>query len=264
VQFMLDGLSTYIALALQENLALLSREPQSASYVQPKIAMLQNPTLHNDIVDERRWFSWSGLSSSGRPLQIACLFPAEAMRADAIAAVRTLESVLPRLEQFFDRPFPVPIVRVWYGFVTGTLSEAAQIYTEDRGTYESRTPATRVPYDAMLGHELAHSYVNNESLAQFVEMYVYNVLKTGDLDPSRWTFTRGWVPGLASNQDSAAVMDIYQLVGDAVMKQSYRAVRPLFPLRGQPLSDAVVQAFMAQVPESLRDQVSAKLARITF
>ena len=261
---MLQGLPAYLTQALQANQDLLPRNPQSTSYIQAKIGMLQDPALANAIVAASRWVEGQVMSANGRAVPIVCVFPAEAMRAEAVAAARTLEGVLPILESFFDTPFTTAVVRVWYGFVIGNSGGGGVIYTEDRATYESRTPATRLPYDAILGHELGHSYVGNESLNQFLEMYAYNVIRTGSTDPAQWTFTRNWVAGLATNQDSAAVMDIYQLVGHDVLRQSYRAIRPLFPAYGQPLSQAVIQAFVAPVPEPQKAQVSAKLARVMF
>ena len=264
VTFMLDGLTTYITQALQENQANLPRNPQSASFIQAKIAILQQPGLAAEIVEGGRWATAQVMSSNSRPLAIGCVFPLEAMRADGGDAVRTIEAVLPMLEAFLGVPSPVEAVKVWYGFVVGNSGGAGSIYTEDRATYEARTPPTRVPYDAILGHEMGHTFIGNESLTQFLEMYVWNVVRNRGTDPLQWTFTRDWTPGLATNQDSAALLDIYQLIGHDVMRAAIRASRPLGPGYGQPLSPAVIQAFLAQVPAALQTQVSEKLARITF
>jgi hypothetical protein len=261
---MLEGLPSYLTQALKANQDLLPRNPQSTSFIQAKIAMLQDPALANTIVENRRWVEGQVQSSNGRVVPMLCVFPAEAMRAEATTAVRTLEGVLPVLEAFFDTPFATSTVRVWYGFVIGNSGGGGVIYTEDRSTYETRTGPTRLPYDAILGHELGHSYIGNESLNQFLEMYAYNVIRTGSADPAQWTFTRSWVAGLSTNQDSAAVMDIYQLVGHDVLRQSYRAIRPLYPAYGQPLSQLVIQTFLGPVPDALDAQVSAKLARVMF
>jgi hypothetical protein len=260
---MLDGLSAYIPQALQANQALLPNNPQSASFIQAKITMLQRPGLASEIANGGRWVS-SEVTSRGRTMSIGCMFPLDAMRAEAGDAVRVVESVVPVLEAFLDTSAPVAMFRVWYGFVVGSSGGAGAIYSEDRTTYEARTPSTRLPYEAILGHEVGHTFISNESLNQFLEMYAFNVLRNRGTDPLQWTFTRNWTPGLATNQDSAALLDIYQLIGDDTMKLAVRAIRPLGPGYGQPFSPAVIQAFLAQVPEPLQSQVSVKLARITF
>lgn len=264
VSFMLDGLSAYVTQAIQENQSLLPNNPQSASFIQAKIAMLQRPGFASEVANGGRWASGQVTSANGRTIAIGCIFALEAMRSEATDAVRTIETAIPVLESFLDTPSPVAMFRIWYGFVVGNSGGGGVIYTEDRTTYESRTPATRLPHEAILGHEAGHSFIGNEALNQFLEIYTYNVRRTGATDIAQWTFTRNWTPGLASNENSAALLDIYQLVGLDVMKQAYRAILPLRPAYGQPLSPAVVDAFVAQVPEPVKAQVSDKLARITF
>jgi hypothetical protein len=176
---MLQGLSAYITQALQANQDLLPRNPQSVSQLQAKIAMVQNPSLTAEIINGRRWAEGQATSMNGRMIPIVAVFPLDNMRAEAGDAVRTLEPVFPLLEGFFDTPFPTPVIRVWYGFVIGNTGGGGVIYSEDRTTYEGRTPPTRLPYEAILGHELGHSYTSNESLTQFLELYTYNVIRTG-------------------------------------------------------------------------------------
>jgi hypothetical protein len=261
---MLQGLSAYIAQALQTNQDSLPRNPQNSAQIQAKIAMLQNPSLQADIINGRRWAELEVPSSGGRSIPISTVFALESMRAEAGQALQTLGPVLPVLEEFFDRPFPTPAIRVWYGFVIGNSGGGGSIYSEDRTTYEARTGPSRLPYDAILCHELGHSYIANESLAQFLEMYAYNIIRTGATDPLTWSSTRNWVPDDPANQDSAAVMDVYKAIGPEAMKRAYRAIYPLQPAYGQPLSSDVVQAFVAQVPASLQSTVAAKLAKVTF
>lgn len=259
VTSMLAALPAYLVSVLAENQELLPRNPQSATYIQAKIAMLQDPTLAAAIRDGRRW---AESASSRTP--IACVFPLESMRSEANLAVATLEPVLPLLEEFFAKPFPTPAVRVWYGFKIGNTGGGGAIYSEDRTTYETRTGPTRLPFDAILSHELGHSYIGNESLNQFLELYAYNVIRTGSRSPSAWTFVRNWVPSLATNQDVAAMLDVYQLIGYDAMARAYRAIQPLNPPYGSPLSSTVIQAFVDQVSPEHRSQVTDKLRRVTF
>ena len=261
---MVDGLSAYISSALAENQDLLPRNPQSAAQLQAKIAMLQNPSLAADIINGRRWAEGQVTSMSGRTIPIVTVFPLEVMRGEAGLAIRTLEPVLPLLEGFLNTAFPTSSVRIWYGFKIGNTGGGGFIYSEDRTTYESRTGPSRLPFDAILGHELGHSYFGNEALNQFLELYTYNVPRTGSVAPSAWIFVRDWTPGLSINQNAAALLDVYQLIGHDAMARAYRAIRPLSPPYGSPLSAAVIQAFVGQVPPAQQSQVTEKLGRITF
>jgi len=259
VTAMLDALPAYITSALAENVDLLPRNPQSASFIQAKIVMLQDPNLAAAIRTDRRW-----AESTTSRIPIACVFPLESMRSEAHLAVSTLEPVLPLLEEFFAKPFPWPAVRVWYGFKIGNTGGGGAIYSEDRTTYEARTGPNRLPFDAILSHELGHSYLGNESLNQFLELYTYNVIRTGSRVPSAWTFVRNWVPGLATNQDVAAMLDVYQLIGYDTMARAYQAIQPLNPPYGSPLSSTVIETFADQVLPEHRSQVTDKLKRVTF
>ena len=256
---MLDGLSAYITSALAENLALLPGNPGSATYIQAKIDMLRDPALATAIRSDRRW-----AESTTSRVPIALVFPLESMRSEASLAVRTLEPVLPLLEEFFAKPFPSPAVRVWYGFKVGNSGGGGSIFSEDRTTYETRTGPNRLPFDAILAHELGHSYIGTEGLNQFLELYAYNVVRTGSRIPSAWIFTRSWVPGAAANQDVAAVLDVYQLIGYDAMTRGFRAIEPLRPPYGSPLSTTVIQTFVDQVPAEYRSQVTDKLRRVMF
>ena len=261
---MLEGLSQHISQALAQNQDNLPRNPQNRSQIEAKIAMLQSPSLAAAIINNRRWVELTVTSINGRTLPIVVVFPFENMRGEANDAARALEPVLPILERFYDVPFPSTAVRVWYGFVIGNTGGGGVINSEDRTTYESRTGPNRLPFDAILAHELGHSYVLNESLTQFLEMYAYNLVRAASTDPRTWIFTRTWIPNAATNQDSAAVLDVYQLIGHDATQRAYRAIYPLRPPYGSPLSSNVIQAFLSQVPADLQPAVSEKLARITF
>lgn len=257
VSAMLQALPSYIASVILENQQLLPNNPQNAALIQAKITMLQDPNLASEITTGRRW-----AESTVSRIPIAALFPLEIMRSEADPAVRTLEPVLPLLEEFFAVPFPAQNIRVWYGFKIGNSGGGGQIFSEDRTTYESRTSASRLPFDAILSHELGHSYIGNESLTQFLELYTYNVVRTGSRNVSAWIFVRNWTPGLATNDGIHALLDIYQAIGFDEMSRGYRAIYPLRPPYGSPLSAEVIQAFANQVSAAQRAFVLAKLARI--
>jgi hypothetical protein len=166
---------------------------------------------------------------------------------------------VPLLEDFLAVPFPTQDVRVWYGFKIGNTGGGGSIFTEDRTTYESRTPANRLPFDAILAHEAAHSYFGNESLTQFLELYAYNVIATGSQNVSAWIYLRNWTPGLASNMGIHALLDIYQAIGFDEMSRAYRAIYPLHP---GALSAAMIQAFANQVNAAQRAFVIEKLGQV--
>jgi hypothetical protein len=261
---MLQELSQYIGQALAQNQDNLPRNPQNRTQIEAKIAMLQNPSLAADIINGRRWFEGQNVSTNGRTVPFVTVFALENMRNEATSAVQALEPVLPIIERFYDVPMPTPAIKIWYGFVIGNSGGGGVIYTEDRTTYEGRTGPTRLPYDAIWAHELGHSWMGHESLNQFIELYGYNLVRTGSTDPKAWTFTRSWTPNLMTNEGVAALLDIYQLIGHDTMQRAYRAIYPLRPPYGSPPSAAVIQAFLGQVPPTLQAQVSEKLAKVGF
>jgi len=264
VSQMMSDMTNYIARALTDNRNLIPANPQNIGPIQAKVAMLQVPTLRNDIITGRRWAEGLISGANSRTIQVGLVFPVESMRPEAAPTVDVLVRAMPLLESFYGVAWPATNVRVWYGFVVGNSSGGGIIYSEDRGSYEGRTPATRLPFDSILGHELAHAYMGHEGLNQFVELYVFNTLQTGSTDPAAWTMTRNWVPASATNTGVAALLDIYQLVGFETMQKCYRAIYPLRPAYGSPLAQSVKDAFLVPVPDALKAQVAEKLAAITY
>ena len=261
---MFNALDAYIANALTRQRELLPLNPQHAAYINAKIALLSQPGL-GAAISAGRWYEEGSVRSrDGRTLPIATLFPAAEMRAEAVAAVRELERSFAVLEAYLAVPFPDNDIWLWYGFSMGNRGGVGLLDMEDRTTYDARRSATQQPYDAILAHELAHSYIEHESLTQFLELYAYNVLRTGSPSIQTWLFTRGYTGAASSNTGVAALIDVYQLIGPDAMAGGYRAVLPLRPPYGSPLSDAAKQAFVQTLPESLRDQVLAKLSAVTF
>jgi hypothetical protein len=264
VASMFQALPAHIASALAENQANLPRNQHLRAQINAKIALLQRLNLAAEISDGRFFAEGSVISTDGRAIAIAALFPEERLRAEASESVRVLERALVALETFIDTPFPASAIRLWYGFKIGTSGGGGQLFMEDRTSYESRTTASRLPYDAILAHELAHSYISNESLTQFLEMYVYNTLRTGSTVVASWEFTRDYVPFAGDNKDSAALLDVYQLIGPAAMSAAYQTVVPLRPPYGEPLSAAAQQVFVDAAPDAVKAQVAATMTRITF
>src|SRR5262245_56096319 len=74
VNLMLSGLQSYLASVLAENQSLLPNNPNSATYIQAKIATLQQPTLFNDVINNRRWAEGQGTSVVGPSMPIATVF----------------------------------------------------------------------------------------------------------------------------------------------------------------------------------------------
>ena len=261
---MFNALDAYIASTLTRQRELLPLNPQHAAYINAKIAMLSNPAL-GAAISAGRWYEEGSVRSrDGRTLPIAAVFPAAGMRAEAAAAIRESERSFDVLEPYLAASFPDDDIWLWYGFSLGNRGASGLLDMEDRTTYDERAAATQQPYDAILAHELAHSYIGSEALTQFLELYVYNVLRTGSPNVQTWLFTRGYAGPASTNTDVAALLDLYPLIGPDAMAAGYRAVLSHKPPYGSPLSDAAKQAFAQTVPESLRDQVLAKLAAVTF
>jgi hypothetical protein len=261
---MLQALPSYITRTLQEQRDLLPRNAHNATWINAKIALLEQAGLFADIINGRRWMEGQAISTNGRAVPIVVLFPLESMRGEAATALSRLEPIVPLLEAFLDVPFPTPALQVWYGFGIGNSGGGGAIFSEDRATYETRTPPTRLPFDAILGHEVGHSYIGHESLNQFLELYGYNLTHGSSVNLSSWTFTRSWTPGAASNAGIAALLDIFQLIGFETMRNAYRAVYPLRPPYGQVLQPTVIETFSNQVPPDLRPAVVEKLNKVGF
>lgn len=261
---MLEAVPQQIASALAENRENLPRNPQSASFITAKIAMLERPTLANEIYTGRFFVEGSAASTDGRGIPVTAVFPVEQMRAEATEAVRAIERGLGVLEEFVRTPFPTAQIRLWYGFKIGNSGGGGSLFMEDRTTYEARTTASRLPYNAILYHEVSHSYFGNEGLNQLLEVYVYNVLQSGSAQIGSWSYLRGWTPMLDSNKDLAAVMDVYHLLGKDIMSSAFAAAYPLRPPYGSPLSASVIQVFVDRAPAAAKPQVSQKLGQVTF
>jgi hypothetical protein len=257
---MLNGLVGQISGAVTTNKNAIPGNPHLNVQLNGKIAMLQTASLATDIINNRRWVE--GQSASGHVTPIGLVFPMESMRAEATDAVNVIAASLPVLETFFNEGFPTTSVRVWYGFVIGNSGGGGLINSEDRTSWNARATSTMGPFDTALCHELGHSYMPNEALDQFLEVYLYNVTRGASPDPSTWSYTRSWTPSLGSNQGLAAVLDVYQLIGHDTMRAAYRAIRPLRPAYGSALTPAVIEAFVSQVPVEFQAQVRAKLATI--
>jgi len=261
---MLEMVPQQITSALAENQENLPRNPNNAAQINAKIAMLQRPTLANEIYSGRLFAEGSVTSSNGRSLPVVAVFPLEQMRGEASDAVRAIERGLSALEGFMQTPYPTAQIRLWYGFKIGNSGGGGTLFMEDRTTYEARTPATRLPFDAILYHEVSHTYIGNESLNQFLEVYVYNVVQSGSRQVSSWSYLRGWTPMADPNKDLAAVLDVYQLIGHDVMSAAYAAVYPLRPPYGSALSASAIQVFVDRAPAAAKTQVSQKLGQVTF
>jgi hypothetical protein len=260
---MLQSLPLHIDVTLASLAAIPLLNANSTAAVAAKMEMLRNPLLVGQIVSDRRWVE-SAASSQHRSVPIAAVFPLERMRAETAQAVGTIAAGLPLLEEFMGVPFPQPSTNIWNGFGVASYGGGGNLFVEDRGSYEFRTsPATRLPYDAIVLHELAHSYIGNESLTQFLEIYLYNVLNTGSSEVTSWNYTRNWFPGADTNVGVHALLDVYLLIGRDAMARAYHAVYPLRPLFNQPLTQQAQHAFVNQSPAALRAQVAGKMAKVS-
>lgn len=261
VRGMLQTVATYIVSAYAEMQTNRPNNQHLEAQYRAKLTMLAEPSLINQIFNGRQWVEANAATTRGA-VPVAALFPAASMRTEATDAVRLAETFLPVLVEFFDESFPTGELEVWYGFKIGASGGGGAIYLEDRTTYEARSTATMLKYDLMVAHEIAHTYIGNEALTQFLELFTVNVTRGLGVDPLAWTDTRGWTPTQPSSFGATYVMDIYHRVGFDVTRRAYRAIRPLRPAYGQPLAAAVIAAFLAEVPAAHREFVEGKLRQI--
>lgn len=259
---MLTALPSHIEASLRSNET--GSAGTAAAQRDAKIAVLRRPTLANDIIAGRLFDARSAPSAAGG-VMLAAVFLQDQMRADVSLALEQLAAAVPILEDFMGHPFPHEAIRLWYGFAIGSRGGGGTILAEDCATYMSRTGAMRVPCDAILYHELAHSYILHEGLTQFIELYVTNVIATGSSDPSRWSYVRSdvGVPP-ASTASAAALVEIFSLIGRDAMTRAYGAIHRLNTAAGEPLSSAGKQAFIDNAPPDVRHRVSALVERIVY
>jgi hypothetical protein len=263
LQSLVTGLSGYIQQELQNLQSLLPKNPQSATQIQAKISLLQQPALAANITAGAWWVDTTFTTTAGKSLGAVTVFPLASLRTEAQQELTIATRTVPILEAFFDQPFPSPSIRMWYGFTIGNSSSNGLLYMEDRTTYDSRTGPNRfLPYDSIVSHEIGHSYIGNESVNQFLELYSANIIAGGTASLDTWTFTRGWTPNLASNTGIAAILDIYRLVGLENMRRGYQALYAQHPPYGQALSASAQQAFVDRMPLDLQPAVAAKLAKV--
>ncbi len=255
---MLAEVPSYITQAIAYNESLLPRNPQHAAFIQAKVAMLQSPTLANDISEQHFYRAASATSIDGRPIPVIAVFPDNKMCSDAAQAVQELAQALPILEPFMAMPYPAVSIRVWYGFTLGSSGGAGTLEMEDKGTYQARGGGAAI-YEAILDHELSHAYIAHESLNQFLELYCYNMVRTNSPDVKSWTYTRGYVAFQPDNERIHALLDVYQWLGKDAMAGAYRAVYPLHPGYGVELCAACKQVFVDWAPAARKADVAAKM-----
>jgi hypothetical protein len=257
---MLGRLAGKIVSSYHENQELRSRNLARAAFYDQKLAMLATPGLINQIFDDRRWVEGAALTVHGIT-PIGAVFPLESMRSECSDAVLVLEQSLPILVEFMGESFPGAWLELWYGFKMGGTGGNGQINIVDR-TMSEAYDGDSSRYEASLAHEAAHSYISNEALTQFLELYVDNVRRGLGTDPLNWANTRGWSPTTPSSFGVNGVMDIYFVVGLDPIRRAYRAIAPLRPAYGRPLTDAVIAAFVGELPEEHRAFAEERLRTI--
>ncbi|MDD3989568.1 MAG: hypothetical protein PHP30_05670 [Bacteroidales bacterium] len=257
---MLNSLPNIISWEIANLQGLIERNPGVAVLIQEKIDMLKRPALYNEIIEGNFFAEDSVTSVNGRHIPIIAVFPLEIMRHDASQSVTWIKNALPILENFMKTQMRYNYERIWYGFIIGNKGGGGAAYMEDKYTYESRTTPNRLPYEAILYHELSHSYIGNESLNQFLEVYIYNIIHTGSTDIQLWTYLRQpYTAYKAGNTGVYALFDIYQLIGHDGMSEAYKELYSLNPMYGEPLSTECKQVFINQAPENQKNNVSAIL-----
>ena len=260
VRDILGWLGAFLSTELANQMGNLPRNPNIASHIEAKIALLRTPGLGGDILLGSRYVE-DAVQGATRMIPVLAVFPLETMRADAATSIDVIQAVVPILEAFVV-PFPTGRISLWHGFGIGNSGGGGTMNMEDRASWTAR--AVALPYDAVIAHELGHSYTGSEALTQFLEIYGQNVRLSGSTDLAAWAYTRGYTGDKSTNVDVHALLDIYALVGHSVMSQGYRNMYPLRPAYGQPLSPAVQQAFIDAVPASLKAQVAEKLTKVRF
>jgi hypothetical protein len=233
----------------------LPDNPHLTSELNEKIDLLKNPDLINTILEEELYYIDFYLSNDGRAIPITIVFPELEMKKDAINMVEKSKIALFHFENFLFS-YPHDGLGIKYGFRIGACGGGGGIKIEDRKTYDSRFEEGMVPYDAIIYHEIGHSYVGNEQINQFLEIYVYNLINTGSSKFGDWIYVRSYYTWEFDRNGYIALLEIYQLIGEDKMANAYRIVCEINPAYGEPLPQECIQAFIDQAPEHLRLQVT--------
>ena len=266
VDEVLNTIEQQIAFTLTASRQSLSANPLLFARIQTKITMLEAPNLASAIVSGRRFESATVTSSDARELDVVSVFPLDSMRAGAIEAATAVSAGLPPLEAFMDRALPAAGLRIWYGFALGSSGGGGGLFLEDQGSYQARAHliSSPAPYEALLVHELTHSYIGHESMTQFLELLAYNVVETGSTDIAQWSHKRQYTGPSATNTGVHALLEIRELIGHDAMAVAYRAIYPLRPPYGQLLTAEMKQAFVDAAPADLKPQVAQKVEQIGY
>ncbi|HUF50843.1 MAG TPA: hypothetical protein VMN60_08425 [Longimicrobiales bacterium] len=260
IDAMLMRIDEFVTTMARYNRDLLPLNPRFEGPLEDKIAMLEDPELSSDIVRGR--YAERIAVVGAREVPITALFPADTMRAHVGATLAEIERALPVLESFVGVLLPATHVRVWYGFALGSRGGGGSLFLEDQGTYESTRTGDALPYFSIVDHEIAHSFMGHESLTQFLELYAYNVPRTGSHDVADWIHTRGYVPGDAGSTGIHAILDIYRILGHAAMSDAFGALHELRPPYGEPLPQDARAAIIDRAPAARRTEVAAIVERI--
>jgi hypothetical protein len=264
IDSMYAQLASRISSAITYNEAGLPGNPRNRDAYLELLALLRSPTLESEIRDNNYVEASIVESIDGRRLPIVTMFPRASSREDAIRANGYVQLATPLLENFLQVPFPYSGITSWYGFYIGNRGGGGAIFSEDQATYEKRRGPVilgYLPFEAIIYHEVSHSYFGNENLTQFLELYVYNRVYTNSLVVDSWVYTRDYEPFLDSNSRTHGLLDIYQLIGHDAMARAYQTLYPLRPPYGAFLSEAGKQAFVNEAPPALQDQVREILDR---
>jgi hypothetical protein len=267
-QTVINGVAGSLKNYIANSLVSLQRDaPKNlglAAQFNTKIAMLQKPSLYDDIVSSGLFLVDSVPSTGGGKVTIAAVFPAAEMRGEAWYALQVAKMSLPVLEDFMSRAYSVSQITIYYGFVIGNTGGTGMLSLEDKTTYQGRWRTGMQPYDPVICHELSHAYISHEGLNQFLEIYIYNMIAVRSSSLESWAYLRDYRTWSGEKTGYAAVLDVYKLIGLPAMQQAYRNIYQLKPPYGQPLSEPCKQAFVDQSPEPLKAQVQSIVAKITY
>jgi hypothetical protein len=240
------------------------RNPGLTAQFNTKIALLENPDLYNNIVNGKLFVVDFAISSNAKRIPIVATFPLPELRNEAWYALQLAKLSLSVLEGFYASPYVQARIDVWYGFAIGNSGGGGVLNLEDKTTYNARWKAPMFFYDAVVCHEVGHSYMGHEALNQFTEIYAYNVIATGSTDFKDWIYLRDYKTWQGAKTGYTAVLDVYQLLGLPTMEKIYRKVKTLNPTYGQPLPAGCSQVFIDEAPAELKTQVSALMAGVSY
>ena len=196
----------------------------NSKYWERKLIILKDEELLSNIIHQELYLSYT-YQGNYDDIPIIIFYPSLDMKQNVDSVVYLINHIIYELENIFGK-YPDSDVLILYGF---TLDTDSLISMEDKMTFYERTSERHAIEQDVIGevynwyqlfaHELSHSYFASESLTQFLDVYLINIITFNSSDTREWDSGRnGWIfdnDGYIDLDDygSPGLLKIYNIIG---------------------------------------------------